>query len=159
MDIFYGLEKYKNAPNSHLKETAQPIEEKQDEASEESKWEKFKDFSKGTLGCLMAIGFWAMLICIPIFFSEIGSGGDISGDIGPIVFVIFAATLSILLFYGVWKFVNKNVSENKSKKERVLMSILFYIIIVALIAYFIYLSGAFDAIFHINDGHYMRGKY
>ena len=157
MDIFNGLERYKNMPGSHIKD---PEPRKPEEVDDEpkSKWAKIKDYSLMTLGCLIVIAFFAGMVGLPILWDSISS--NFSGDnseffLGAILIIGGIIFLSVL-FYGVWKIVIKNISPNKTKRERILTIIATYIIVILLLVLIVYLISLIGDGGRVNDAHFGR---
>lgn len=148
MDIFYRLEQQMKRPTSHQEE--QPVQEEK-----KTKWEKKKDIAKDVLGFLGVVIPAIVLFSAPWWLQEL-FGEETFHNSVVIAFVIVAVFVLVILFYGVWRLVNKNMANSKSKAKIIITSIVIYVLIVALLVGFIYICGLIAPTDGVNDGHLHR---
>lgn len=148
MDILYDLEQRMKRPTPHM--------EKQHEMEdEESKWNKMKDNTKNILGCVGVVLPSIVLFSTPWWLQEV-LGKDSFDNLILIIFAIFAVLTLAVLFYVVWRLVNKNIEASKSKAKIIITSIVIYVLVVVSLAGIIYICGVIAPTEGVNDGHLHR---
>ena len=87
-----------------------------------------------------------------------GTPSEISGEssvLWAVVFILVAIAVACFIYYGFYKLLG---SKTQSKAKRIIKAILLTIVVLGLIALFIYICGVYD--FggpRVNDAHFGRG--